>query len=939
MSLIDKIKTHLTDNYRSLFGETFSFLDAFDRESTFPAWLWVDENLKVSPAQQDGGVIADPEIGICLFVLPYNGQKLQAQIAKALSYRSKLLFEYAPDSADNNGMWNIVIHWYIQKSEFDQWVQQVANIRRESSQIEEVPIDAIVYDNDDIELACEKHRFPRLLLQTRNILAKQKYDDIEKWSSANDKIKLAVQNAKLELGKTMDHQLHQQIFNEIEKFITSEEQKQSITEVPEKANTYQSLSAKSFRNINTLTLPLGDENSVTASIVHGPNGTGKSSLFEAFSFGIGFTSKRYKSYLEDKNRNRKNTYKQDYLGQLNKDRTPEISINENHVAIDCEHDESESAIRLNLLSGTLLSQEQTGDFTKMSRNELGGIIVGQSSTLAMALQDFIMNRYAEVREKQKDFLKRYGINAQVKKIETASEKIIQTYLNEIFVAPSAFLNWLSNDHFREHPFFINTNVFIKEWEEFLARKESSVKALLRSDEEKSHLILELLLSKHLLLSKNHEFYEALKKHSVAFDYVMMEDIEKWALWLQTQNKDFGHVNSSHIREIKVQRDTLAKQREKVIKNGQQLKGRIEHIQTVQHFMETHAWEKNHPNECPSCGSDLTNRQGAIQAIALLLQQSQDERAKLLDEYKVITEQIKHIEEELFRLGDTPNPVSLERQNELQEKLLWLIPEDISFSTYLTSQENLIFLQELVQAIQLCQPINEKVQDEDSLNATSIKMAQEIECEFLAIKENFAQERAWTEVEKFVNQEIMHIIHEHLPSTYQLLWMEIAKALTPAPWQYRGEIQLDADLKNKQSTVTVDIVGKHDGIPRLAHYILNGAETHVLGLAWFFTRYLTFGRFHHAAIVLDDPAQEMDQHTFKDLCRFFEVLIRLHQIKEIPLSFVVMLHQDERAIELVRMLNGWLHQLRWNHNGDVDMTTFKLMVGEFKAPYPSFLSIA
>lgn len=939
MNSIETIKTYLTKNYQNLYDDSFSFCESLEQTQTKPTWLWIDEHLKTTTAQQDGGLIIDPEIGVCLFILPYNSQKLNTQIAKALNYRSKLLFEYSPEFADVNGMWNIIVHWYVEQKDLGDWVKQVADIRRESSQIEEVPIDAIIYKQNEIENACEKHRFPRLLLQTRSILSKDKYDDIEKWSSANTKIKFAVQQAKEHLIDKLDEKLHQQIFNEIDVFIDKEEQTKETPEVSSDTKTYQNISINNFRNINKLEIPLGDKNAITASIIHGPNGTGKSSIFEAFSFGLGNTSKRYKTYLEDPNRNRKNAYKEEYLFSINMHNAPSISINTNNHYIDSEHDIYESSKRLNMISGTLLSQEQTGEFTKMPRSELGNIIVGQSSTLAMALQEFVTSRYGQVRETQKDYLRRYGINAQVKKIDTASQKVIDSYLNQVFTIPSAFLNWLSNHQLSEHPFFIAAQIFKSEWNEFSAQKEIYVKTLLGgSEDQKQHILVELLLNKGKLLSINHEFYNSVNKYATLFDHDLVADIEKWSQWLRAQTS-LADKDSSHITEIKTQRNELSKQREKVVKNGQQLKARIEHIQTVQIFMDTHAWDQEFPNECPSCGSDLTNRQGAHQAISLLLQQSQSEQNTLRDEYKILSDKIKQLDLVLLSLGEMPNPLSSERQIELQEKLLWLIPNDISFSEYLSLESNTILLKETIQIVQLRQPINEKIYNEDEINAMSIDIAKKIQHEIISIKENFEQERAWAQVEKTINEEIMHIIDEHLPSTYQLLWMEIAQALTPAPWQYQGKVQLDADLKNKQSTVTVDIVGSDDGIQRLAHYILNGAEIHVLGLAWFFTRYLTFGRFQHAAIVLDDPAQEMDQHTFKDLCRFFEILVRLHRVKDIPLSFVVMLHQDERAVELVRMLNGYLHQLRWNHDGNVDMTTLKLMTDEFKAPFPNFLSIA
>lgn len=940
MNPIETIKTYLTKNYKNLYDDSFSFCESLEQTQTKPTWLWVDEQLKTTTQQQDGGLVIDPEIGVCLFILPYNSQQLNTQIAKALKYRSQLLFEYSPEFADVHGMWNIIVHWYVEEKDFGDWVKQVANIRRESSQIEEVPIDAIIYKQTEIQNALERHRIPRLLLQTRSILSKEKYDDVEKWASANSKIKLAVQKAKENLTSKLDNQLHEQIFNEISMFIDKEELTEEVSEKPiDTAKTYKNISVNNFRNINTLNIPLGDEyneKSVTASIIHGPNGTGKSSIFEAFSFGIGNTSKRFKTYLEDTNHNRKNAYKGEYLFSINKHDTPAISINETNHFIDCEHDMYESSKRLNMIAGTLLSQEQTGEFTKMPRSELGKIIIGQSSTLAMALQDFITSRYNQVRETQKEYLRHYGINTQVKKIDTASQKVIESYLNQVFTVPLSFINWLSNHHLLEHPFFMTAQLFKKEWDEFSAQKEIYIKILLRgSEDEKNYMLVKLLSNKSKLLSKNHEFYNSVNKYASLFDHDLVSDIEKWSQWLCSQTY-LADKDSSHIIELKTQLNNLLKEREKVIKDGQRLKARIEHIQTVQIFMDTHAWNEEFPNECPSCGSDLTNRQGASQAISLLLQQSQSEQNTLRNEYKMLSDKIKLLDSELLSLGEMPNPILSERQIELQEKLLWLIPNDISFSDYISSESNTILLKEIIQIVQLRQPINEKIYNEDEVNTMSIEMAKKIEHEIISIKENFEQERAWAQVEKVINEEVMRIVDEHLPSTYQLLWMEIAKTLTPAPWQYQGEVQLDANLKNKQSTVTVDIVGSDDRIQRLAHYILNGAEIHVLGLAWFFTRYLTFGRFQHAAIVLDDPAQEMDQHTFKDLCRFFEILVRLHRVKKIPLSFVVMLHQDERAIDLVRMLNGWLHQLRWNNDGNVDMTTLKLMTDEFKAPFPRFL---
>ena len=604
--------------------------------------------------------------------------------------------------------------------------------------------------------------------------------------------------------------------------------------------------------------------------------------------------------------------------------------------MDTDHDVFESSLRLSHISGTFLSQEQTGEFTKMDRQELGSMIVGQSSTLALALNSFLQERYNEIRERQKAFLKKYSINASVKRIETASEKIVDSYLETVFVKPAAFLNWLEKDSFLEHPFFTNALSFHHEWELFIQQKDDYLKSIIKVEEnDKNYFIKELLIKKSALLAKSHDFYKTIEKQTQGITNEIVSDLQKWAQWLQGQ-QDKNIESSSEATQIKQRVSKLQKELEKVIKTGIQLKARIDHIETAINFMQTQHWAKEHHDECPTCGSNLSEREGAEQAITALFHQSQQERETLLVEYKKLSSKIKTYEAKLIELGEVPNPVSHERQNEIRENLLWLLPKDIPFLEFIGIQQNADYLIGLIQDVQLRQPTSERTLSDDEINTIALEKARWIEEELKNIQDNFAQERAWTNINKTLQKEIASIIDQHLPDTFQALWIEIAKTLTPAPWQYRGNIQLDADTKNKQSAVTVDFVGKTDGKQRLAYYILNGAEIHVLGLAWFFTRYLTYGRFQNAFIVLDDPAQEMDQHTFKDLCRFFEILVRLHKVKAIPLTLITMLHQDERAIELVRTLNGLLHQLRWNSNGDVDLTTMKLLSEEFKAPYPTFI---
>ena len=119
----------------------------------------------------------------------------------------------------------------------------------------------------------------------------------------------------------------------------------------------------------------------------------------------------------------------------------------------------------------------------------------------------------------------------------------------------------------------------------------------------------------------------------------------------------------------------------------------------------------------------------------------------------------------------------------------------------------------------------------------------------------------------------------------------------------------------QPTLKLEQRGKHLSVQvgdsnRYVRYLYNAAERHVLGLAWFFTYYFAKKRFQEAWMLLDDPAQEMDQPSFRELVRLWETLLRIHQRKQRPFTMIVALHQEERALDATRATNGQLYILGW-----------------------------
>jgi hypothetical protein len=64
------------------------------------------------------------------------------------------------------------------------------------------------------------------------------------------------------------------------------------------------------------------------------------------------------------------------------------------------------------------------------------------------------------------------------------------------------------------------------------------------------------------------------------------------------------------------------------------------------------------------------------------------------------------------------------------------------------------------------------------------------------------------------------------------------------------------------------------------------------------------------MVLDDPAQQMDQTTYRDLCRLLETIARIHRVCGFPLKLLVMFHQEDRALDAARALGATMTILPW-----------------------------
>jgi hypothetical protein len=290
-------------------------------------------------------------------------------------------------------------------------------------------------------------------------------------------------------------------------------------------------------------------------------------------------------------------------------------------------------------------------------------------------------------------------------------------------------------------------------------------------------------------------------------------------------------------------------------------------------------------------------------------------------------QIEQTQKQLAELGQTQCPLSSEDQSKLAESLQWLVPNDTNLSDWIGLRSHRETLLRAITILRQIPPAPSGV-DADSSAESVVK---KILSRFRAADETFEAPNDWKPVKEKLTQTLASIVNEHLPRTLEKLWRELALNLTAAPWLLPDSFRIDVVTRRGEQASTVRVKD------RLARYILNQAEIHTLGLAWYFARYLTWGRFFHACIVMDDPAHELDQTSFRDLCRLWETTMRLHRVYGRPLKLIVMLNQENRAVEAARATGATLSVLGWEREQEIQSVQSISVIGEgFEAPQPGVL---
>ena len=94
---------------------------------------------------------------------------------------------------------------------------------------------------------------------------------------------------------------------------------------------------------------------------------------------------------------------------------------------------------------------------------------------------------------------------------------------------------------------------------------------------------------------------------------------------------------------------LQAQQTRITERGRSVGGRFEHLTQVEAYVREN-WSKQHPDECPTCGTNHSRQGGILNVVETLRSKTADERNQLRDEYAKLKTEIEQIQKKLGELG-------------------------------------------------------------------------------------------------------------------------------------------------------------------------------------------------------------------------------------------------------------------------------------------------
>jgi len=839
---------------------------------------------------------------------PEAGLTIGKDVRRAIDSLSRLDSRsgVSQSESDELGAWQVHVCWLITSKKLDAWEVAMRDLRRKSSYPEEIGMDRIDATVVSVFDSLQVQGIPCLLFNARRTLGFTE-EQMPAWRSPDANMDEAIAKYVLSIQDDQQREFSSQVIRDLA------DSGQRLPNPPQ-VSRFSSISLTNFRNIANVELSL--DFSGVATVVHGPNGTGKSSLFEAISISLFGTSKRHREYLADPDLlpRQKSQYTANALvrrgagAEGNADLS--ILLDGKPVTLNLLPTKEDADNRLVLASGTVLAQESAREFVLLEASDVAARVLGDYSPRARQIQQGLAQGLAQAKDEWMRWLRSLGLNASLTKQETILRRLVAASISKntppFSQSISSWLVSLSKRIPRLDSQAISLRSKIHDLDSPDGRESitNAVASAIEKGRSPADVLREWLLRRDDLLNDfqalTEETNKVLEPLRESWSEVR-EDVTKWATWSNRRSPALAEqANNSHL----VNREgELRKEMADLAPVGQLLRAQKEHLDGVVRSLIP-MWSKIHPHDCPTCATK--HEQGIDEVIRAISGAVSIDYENVRSKYASIQTELKLIQSQSVVADGAP--ITDGRMEQLSTLLLYERTGPNSLEALVSSGgwQSMLSLTESVMSL----PAAPAKATLESIRTVANAMATDVLMQ--RTRSNKMQELPlrWEQLKRKIDEIAMEVVSNHLPATAGSLWREIALALTSARWNHIADPRMQLDVDRHGEKVSV-VLGDGTGSIAVRH-ILNQAEQHILGLAWFFVKHLTSGRFTIPLVMLDDPAQEMDQVTYRTFTRFIQSFCRLHRAVGQELSVLVMLHQEERALDLARAAakDGNLTVLEW-----------------------------
>jgi hypothetical protein len=924
----------------STLAGTRTWLEARYREASLPlpAFQWVERGDALAESDGPAGALLVEDRELRQFLLLLDLEEMDTPETLTASVLADLQTAWALRSAclpaEGRGLpggaaaWRVRVHWLGPDSRVGAWRAAILYARQSLCLLEEIPVDAAFRAPMETQEQClDRTGVPGLLLTTRSVFHKDARET-DLWNSADRQVRAALADLEAAFPQPRSRAIAQ----ELQALLRWEAPGGSPAD-PGPPARMAGLTVQDVRGVRDLTLePWPGKRPAQAWVLTGPNGSGKSSLAEAVSLKAFGTSSGLCAYLKDPDVARARTpdgYLTQYLAPLGGG-MPRCGFGETPAPFRPAPDLERALEALAEADGTLAPQGGPAGFLDTPGDELGARMARSFSALATRLGAHLEAGRQTAAEARIALARRHGISAATKLLATFQEKIARARLTAALAplppVPADFLACRA-----ALPGGAAETALLAAWATG-TRLDGTVRLLLQKGSAAGAELEPALLP---VFEEQETLGRTLVNHIKVFRATvaglpapatgLSAQASRWAAWLAAHPEP---VAVPAPEPASPELDRLLAERGAIAEEGKRTRPRHDHLETALAFIRGH-W-RDHPRDCPTCGSQLA---GAVEATVAGLLAEEDRRLVAQREaYAALTGRIRQLER---RPADPAQacPVAPEARRQIQAVTAALLGPEASAEALLKDPQAQAALARLLAHAET--PPEPDLAVPAAAPAAAACAAAILEA-WREAAAALAEPEAWEQVAKEVTRRLSAVVARHLPATLEALWREIAACLSPAPWLLPAPPRFQPRTLRGTNRVEVVLEGP-DGDQRLARHLLNDAQRSTLGLAWTFCQHLARARFRHAWMLLDDPAQDMDQPAFRALCRFLATLLNLYDSAGQAFTLVLLLNQEDRAMDAARELGQGLILLGWTGSQeDAAVQRIAIFGEEIRSPQPADL---